>query len=212
MGSSASGLDRRLLELMRTRGHTPALERAARTLSSLGQHGMLWIAIGAVAAGIDRPRRAEWRSAAEAVALSYAVNTGCKLIVRRRRPTLPGLPALASAPTQLSFPSAHSATAFAGALRYSKIGLPVVPLYGLASVTALSRVYLGLHYPSDVLAGAALGSAVALLSASPRPGPDESPARRRRRSPSFGLPRCLPRRQPTLRPTCRRGLRQAAPL
>ena len=88
-------------------------------------------------------------------------NTAIKLAVRRRRPDLPDLPPLTGTPTGLSFPSAHAASSFAGALAYSRLGLPAAPLYGLASSLALSRLYLGVHYPSDVLAGALLGTAVA---------------------------------------------------
>ena len=67
-----------------------------------------------------------------------------------------------------------AATAFAGALSYSRLGLPAGPLYGLAVATALSRPYLGLHYPSDVIAGAALGTAVAtVLERVPTRGEDE---------------------------------------
>jgi membrane-associated phospholipid phosphatase len=71
------------------------------------------------------------------------------------------LPPLASTPTQLGFPSAHSSTSFAAACAYARLGLPAPALYGLAGALALSRVYLGLHYPSDVLAGALLGTAMA---------------------------------------------------
>jgi undecaprenyl-diphosphatase len=71
------------------------------------------------------------------------------------------MPALVSTPTQLSFPSAHATTSFAGALCYSRLGLPRAPLYALALALSASRVYLGVHYPSDVLAGAALGTAAA---------------------------------------------------
>lgn len=88
------------------------------------------------------------------------LNSAIKPIVGRRRPQLPGLPALTGTPTALSFPSAHASTSFAGALVYSRLGLPALPLYALATGLALSRLYLGVHYPSDVLAGAALGAAV----------------------------------------------------
>jgi undecaprenyl-diphosphatase len=90
----------------------------------------------------------------------YVLNTAVKRVVGRRRPELPGLPALTGTPTALSFPSAHASTSFAGAVTYSRLGLPALPLYTLATGLALSRLYLGVHYPSDVLAGAALGTLV----------------------------------------------------
>jgi undecaprenyl-diphosphatase len=87
----------------------------------------------------------------------YVLNTAIKQVVRRRRPELPDLPALTGTPTALSFPSAHASTAFAGARVYARMELPATPLYALATGLSLSRLYLGVHYPSDVLAGAALG-------------------------------------------------------
>ena len=93
----------------------------------------------------------------------YALNTALKLVVRRRRPQLRGLPALTPTATALSFPSAHASTAFAGALAYSRLGAPAAPLYALAAGLAYSRLYLGVHYPSDVLAGVLLGTGVAAL-------------------------------------------------
>ena len=99
----------------------------------------------------------------------YAVNTAIKFAVRRPRPQIPGLPPLQGTTTGLSFPSAHAATSFAGALVYRRRGLPAAPLYGLAGGMALSRVYLGVHYPSDVVAGAVLGTALAAV-ATPQDG------------------------------------------
>jgi membrane-associated phospholipid phosphatase len=117
--------------------------------------------IGAVGQTLDARRRRAWRRATAAVACAYVLNTALKLAFRRPRPSLPGLPPLAPTPTALSFPSAHAATSFAGALAYARLGLPAAPLYALAGGLAISRPYLGLHYPSDVLAGALLGTAVA---------------------------------------------------
>jgi undecaprenyl-diphosphatase len=92
------------------------------------------------------------------VAGTYALNTVIKLAVRRRRPELPSLPALTGTPTQLSFPSAHASTSFAAAGVYARLGLPAPVLYAFAVKLSLSRLYLGVHYPSDVLAGAMLGA------------------------------------------------------
>lgn len=153
--------DERLLLLARTRAHTPSAERAVARFSKLGEHAGVWLAIGAAAQALDRPQRGRWRRASETVAGVYALNTALKLLVRRPRPSLPGLPALTSTPSRLSFPSAHASTSFAGALSYSRLGLPPLPLYTLAAGLSLSRLYLGVHYPSDVLAGALLGAAVA---------------------------------------------------
>jgi undecaprenyl-diphosphatase len=156
-------LDERVLRLARTWGHTPARERAVERFSLLGEHAGVWLAIGAGGAAVDRARRARWLRATGTVGAMYALNTAIKLVVRRRRPQLRGLPALTPTATALSFPSAHASTAFAGALAYSRLGAPAAPLYALAAGLSWSRLYLGVHYPSDVLAGAVLGTGVAAL-------------------------------------------------
>jgi decaprenylphosphoryl-5-phosphoribose phosphatase len=153
-------LDEQLLRVARTRGHGPAAERAVARFSRLGEHGAVWLAIGVLSSAVDRQRRPTWRRATANVARAYLLNTLLKLVVRRRRPLLAGLPALAGTPTGLSFPSAHAATSFAGARSYSRAGLRARPLYALAASLSASRVYLGVHYPSDVLGGALLGAAL----------------------------------------------------
>jgi undecaprenyl-diphosphatase len=154
-------LDERVLRFLRTRGHTRARERRVERFSRLGEHSAVWLAIGAGGIALDGARRARWRRATAVVGSTYVLNTALKYAVGRRRPTLPGLPPLTSTPTELSFPSAHASTSFAGALAYARLGLPAPALYGLAGSLALSRLYLGVHYPSDVLAGALLGTGVA---------------------------------------------------
>lgn len=166
--------------LARTRGHSAGAERALRRFSRVGDHGAAWLGIGGVGLALDRPRAAAWRRALAGVAGAYGLNTAVKLAIKRRRPQLDGLPALAGTPTGLSFPSSHAATSFAGALAYARLGVPRAPLYALALGLSLSRVYLGVHYPSDVIAGGVLGSAVAAV-AFPRPdaGPRELKTARR---------------------------------
>jgi membrane-associated phospholipid phosphatase len=155
------GVDERILRWARTRGHTPRAERAVARFSRIGEHGAVWLAIGAAGGALDPPRRTRWARATGVVAGTFALNTTIKLIVRRPRPQLPGLPALTSTPTRLSFPSAHSSTSFAGALVYTRLGLPAAPLYALAALLAASRLYLGVHYPSDIIAGTLLGTTAA---------------------------------------------------
>ena len=155
-------MDRAGLVFARTRGHEPGAERAVAAYSRAGEHAACWLALGlagAALSGNDGRRRA-WLRGVGTVAISYAVNQTIKFIVRRRRPELDGLPPLTPTVTQLSFPSAHATTSFAAARAYASLA-PVWAMYAAAIAFAVSRPYLGVHYPSDVIAGAALGTAVA---------------------------------------------------
>jgi undecaprenyl-diphosphatase len=156
--------DRAAFRAARTRGHAPAAERAIAAFSKTGEHAALWLALGVAGLALDAPRRPRWRRALRGVAAAYALNTIIKLLVRRRRPVLDGLPALIGTPTQLSFPSAHATSSFAGARAYASLLPGGGALYPLAAALAASRVYLGVHYPTDVLAGALLGTLVGELS------------------------------------------------
>jgi membrane-associated phospholipid phosphatase len=130
-----------------------------RDYSRLGQHGACWLALGVAGAALDGARRARWQRATATVAAAYAANQALKLVVRRSRPQLRDLPPLIGTPTQLSFPSAHAATSFAAARAFAGL-LPAAPLRAVAATMAASRLYLGVHYPSDIVAGAMLGRAI----------------------------------------------------
>jgi membrane-associated phospholipid phosphatase len=149
-----------VLRWLRTRGHTPWLERTVAGYSRLGEHAACWFAIGAAGLAFDAPRRAEWLRATAIVGAAYGLNYAVKLAVRRPRPVQEGLPPLTPVVSALSFPSAHSTTSFAAARAFSGL-LPARWLYAAAALFGVSRPYLGVHYPSDVLAGAALGTAIA---------------------------------------------------
>jgi membrane-associated phospholipid phosphatase len=155
-------LDLQALRALRTHLHQPAVEAAVRRFSALGEHGGVWLAISLAGAAAPA-RRPLFLRAAATVAAAYLANQTVKVLVRRRRPELPDLPPLTNTHSRLSYPSAHATTSFAGARALSPL-LPPAPLYALAVSLALSRPYLGVHYPSDAVAGAALGTAVAELA------------------------------------------------
>jgi len=150
---------------MRLRGHHRTLERLVLAYSRLGEHSRLWFAIGAAGAITDPARRDIYVRLMRALVGAEVGNAMLKRIIRRRRPQLEGLPPLMATRSSLSFPSAHAATSFAAARVLSGGALPVATAYALALAMAASRPYLGVHYPSDVVAGALFGTALAELLA-----------------------------------------------
>jgi decaprenylphosphoryl-5-phosphoribose phosphatase len=155
--------DLKMLRAMRTRGHSPAIERAARLLGRAGNNGAIWFVLGVLLAIADPSQRESWLIVAALGPLAIGLNYAVKLIVRRPRPVLEGLPPLGGAPSSLSFPSAHATSSFAVATAMTRID-PLGALAFLPAIAlALGRPYLGMHYPSDVLAGALLGVALGLI-------------------------------------------------
>ena len=150
----------------------PALDRPYSRLSTFANHSKPWFLIaGALAVvGGPRGRRAAATGVAAIGAASLVVNQPMKLMGGRDRPAreLHGVPEdrWVPMPTSTSFPSGHSASAAAFAAAVGDV-LPGLrwPLRAAAAVVAFSRVYTGVHYPGDVVAGAATGALLGRLTA-----------------------------------------------
>lgn len=147
---------------------TPALDRAMARLSRAADYSRLSIASAALLAafGGRRGRRAAGRGLACVAATATVVNVGMKPLGRRRRPDRDarGVPEVRHVrmPVSTSFPSGHSAAAFAFATGVGHVDpQAAIPLRGLAALVAYSRVHTGVHYPGDVVAGALAGTLLA---------------------------------------------------
>jgi undecaprenyl-diphosphatase len=146
--------------------HTPLLNQFFYKLTAVFNGGAAWFALMAVILCWDRRRG--WRIVREsAVPLALATATveyPVKSYFRRKRPFITLIQAIVigQKPGSWSFPSGHSATAFAGAWLLSRYFPRQRPwFYLVASLVAFSRIYLGKHYPGDVLFGSAAGIALA---------------------------------------------------
>ncbi|MDX6609468.1 MAG: hypothetical protein QOF85_1393 [Solirubrobacterales bacterium] len=155
--------DLRLLRLMRTRGHSAGLESAVKALGKAGNNAAVWVAIGLALALLDPERRESWLICAALGPIAIGLNYAIKLLVKRPRPVLEGLPPLGGAPSSLSFPSAHALSSFAVATAMFRVDPATACALVVALALSLGRPYLGMHYPSDVLAGALLGIILGLL-------------------------------------------------
>jgi undecaprenyl-diphosphatase len=160
------GLDRRAVEWMSSL-HWPVVTPVMKGLTIAGAAGLVWIVIGAVAAVWLR-RPLALIAVIATITVSSRADAVLKAAIGRSRPFVgdPRVHPSIGLPHDPSMPSGHAMNAFAGAVLLGAV-VPRArgPLLGLAALIGLSRVYLGVHFPSDVLAGALLGSGIGAAAA-----------------------------------------------
>lgn len=137
----------------------PGVLVAARGLSHFGEHSIGWMAVALAGAVLMPKRRRDWLVAGVGAFVAHAAAVLVKRLVRRQRPHHPAVAVNVGTPSRLSFPSAHATSTTAAAILMGRItGLPLPAV--LVPPMALSRILLGVHYPSDVAFGVALGAAI----------------------------------------------------
>ncbi len=153
-------VDRRLYRIIHGLPHSPLGDKYVTTLSDLGE-GLGWVGAGSALAwlGVRKGRRAGAGSAIAALGTTYFVQRMVKPIFRRPRPWVDREVRVVGMRTaDASFPSGHTAASFAAATVLASFYPTAAPLvYALATGVGVSRVHLGHHFPSDVVAGAMLG-------------------------------------------------------
>jgi membrane-associated phospholipid phosphatase len=154
------GEDAALVAVQAALAGRPGVLTAARTMSHFGEHSAGWVGAAAIGALLQPSRRRAWLTAGAGAFAAHAAAVVIKRVARRERPDHPAIAVNVGTPSRLSFPSAHATSTTAAAVLLGRVsGLPLPAL--LVPPMALSRLVLGVHYPSDVLTGVAVGATVA---------------------------------------------------
>ena len=166
---SVQNLDGEILLQIQQHLRTDMLTPFMKFVTFLGNGGWFWILCAVVLLAIPKTRKTGYAAVLSLIFGVIVTNLLLKNIVARPRPfaEIEALIPLIAKPTDFSFPSGHTTASFAVALVMlrmlpKKIGIPAVVL---AALVAFSRLYLGVHYPTDVLAGfvvALVGSSLAV--------------------------------------------------
>ena len=161
-------LDGGFLLFLQESVRNPNLDNIMIFITSLGNGGMIWIAATIVLLIPKKTRKAGIMSAVALLGSLIINNNIVKNIVQRPRPfvTFTDLQIIIPTPSEFSFPSGHTSSSFAAAAVFyrhlpKKLGLPAVILAGLIG---FSRLYVGVHYPTDVIAGVLMGILLSYLA------------------------------------------------
>ncbi|WP_328294889.1 phosphatase PAP2 family protein [Kineococcus sp. NBC_00420] len=159
--SSIAAADLRVLRGVQSAVTFPGAVPTATALSHAGEHAAAWIGLGTVGFLLDRSRRREWAIATASVVAAHGASVVLKRVARRHRPLDHHVQVRVGTPSRWSMPSSHATSTTAAAVAFAPL-LPV-PTWPLVPAMALSRLVLGVHYPSDVTAGALLGAATTVV-------------------------------------------------
>ncbi|MGZ5362997.1 MAG: phosphatase PAP2 family protein [Mycobacterium sp.] len=160
MAESPRGEEALLVAVQSALADRPGVLTGARALSHFGEHSIGWLAVAALGALLQPAKRRAFLSAGAGAFGAHAAAVLIKRVVRRERPHHPAIAVNVGTPSSLSFPSAHATSTTAASILLGRAtGLPLPAI--LVPPMALSRLVLGVHYPSDVLTGVAVGAVVA---------------------------------------------------
>ena len=161
-----AGIDRRVFTLINDLPHTATSDRYVSVLSDLGE-GLGWVAGGVALAILGGPkgRRAGMATALASLAATYVVQTRVKPLFRRVRPFVNREARVVGVrPPDHSFPSGHTASSFAAATALALFYPKAAPVaYTVATGVGVSRVHLGVHFPSDAAVGGVIGIGIGTL-------------------------------------------------
>lgn len=161
-------LDGGFLLFLQESVRNPMLDSLMKFITALGNGGMIWIGATILLLIPKKTRKIGMMSAVALLGSLIINNNIIKNIVQRPRPfvTFTDLQIIIPTPSEYSFPSGHTSSSFAAAAVFyrhlpKKLGLPSVILAGLIG---FSRLYVGVHYPTDVIAGVIMGILLSYLA------------------------------------------------
>ena len=156
------------------------IDQVMLVASAIGAKAAVWVVLGAITWAVAPARGMKvWRLLLAVGLAGLVVDVFTKPLIGRVRPFVDHVEyrEIGVRPVSPSFPSGHAATAAAGALALARIWpVAAIPAWTLAVIIAISRVALGVHFPSDILAGFLLGALLARFVCARAPDPPLVPA------------------------------------
>ena len=154
-----------ILDFIRDNLTSTFMDGLMKCITFLGNAGWLWIALGVILSFIPKTRKLGFSVCIALIFSLLLCNLTLKPLVARVRPyQIREIALIIETPSDFSFPSGHTSASFAGAvailLNNKKLGVPAIIL---AALIAFSRLYLYVHFPTDIIGGIVLGSLCAVL-------------------------------------------------